>query len=574
MKRKNNALLLSVLLVLTVVFLTNPAYAISTGWERYQDDKCEIYLEYFPVFLFDPYYPTASEEFAIKYYIMQDSFWMDPLNKFVPWAFKIRAGYRDVTDGSLDWTEWKRWYPLSMKQHGMDIVWRLMYGEQGLTFGAAVSVSKIASTKTNYTQDEWVYNGNTYMFLGSLSVTYASNVFWNQASCEAGGSINIPNDLAMNKEGHHVEVLVEVTTWWIDWIDTRAPRVYKHPPVYFVLGDDNPATTDCWLTVEEGTVGFGEGGSPQYLTISAGTGGTTQPPPSTRVYDDGESVEVTASAYSHYVFDHWILDGAKWGGNPLTVTMNSNHALTPYFTWFNNPPNTPSKPSGPTSGYTSTSYRYSTRTTDPNGDNVRYRFGWGDGTYTTTGFYGSGNTVSRSHSWGSTGTYYVTVKAQDSYGAWSDGWSSLLKVTISKEEGGGGGCPTLFVWNGIGYAEEGFLDIHAESDVTVQHEIQNTLALENGVYNLQLRELDEFTSHIDQAKLYAVDGEGEWHLCPLTYAYHNELGRVKHTLRFDDSDRVDLEPTEIIDLKFGLPIPHSETAYFVFEINGYNMKIP
>ena len=138
--------------------------------------------------------------------------------------------------------------------------------------------------------------------------------------------------------------------------------------------------------------------------------------------------------------------------------------------------------------------------------------------------------------------------------------------------GGANGCPTLFVWDGTAYAEEGILDIHADSDVTVQHEIQNTLALKNGVYNLQLRELDNFTSHIDQVKLYAVDYEGEWHSCPLTYAYHSELGKVKHTLKLDDDTRVDLAPTETIDLEFAQPIPYSKTAYFIFEINGYNLK--
>ena len=96
--------------------------------------------------------------------------------------------------------------------------------------------------------------------------------------------------------------------------------------------------------------------------------------------------------------------------------------------------------------------------------------------------------------------------------------------------------------------------------------------MENGVYKLQLRELDNFTSHIDQVKLYAIDNQGEWHLCPLTYAYHNELGKVKQTLLLDDSNRVDLEPTETIDLKFAPSIPYSQTAYFVFEIDGCNRK--
>jgi hypothetical protein len=207
------------------------------------------------------------------------------------------------------------------------------------------------------------------------------------------------------------------------------------------------------------------------LSISASSGGTTDPTSGIHAYNYGESVIVTASEYSGYDFNHWILDGATKYSNPITVTMNSNRTLKAYF-----------------------------------------------------------------------------------------------------QSSGGGNCPTLFVWNGTHYAQEGILDIHAESDVTIQHELQHTLALENGVYKLQLREVDNYTSHIDQVKLYAVDDEGEWHLCPLTYAYHNELGKVKHTLRFDDSNRVDLKPTEVIDLNFAPPISYGKTACFVFEINGYNGK--
>lgn len=138
--------------------------------------------------------------------------------------------------------------------------------------------------------------------------------------------------------------------------------------------------------------------------------------------------------------------------------------------------------------------------------------------------------------------------------------------------GGGGECPTLFVWNGTDYVSEGVLPIHAESDITVQHTIQNTLTLENGVYRLELRELDNYTSHLDQVRLYAVDDQGEWHLSPLLYADHSELGWVTWKLRFDDDNRVDMTPTQTIALRFLPSIPYSETAYFVFEINGCNRK--
>ena len=133
-------------------------------------------------------------------------------------------------------------------------------------------------------------------------------------------------------------------------------------------------------------------------------------------------------------------------------------------------------------------------------------------------------------------------------------------------------CPTLFVWNGSAYVYETLLDIHAESDITVQHRIEQPLVKDGRFYKLSLRELDNFTSHIDQVRLYAVDSEGETHLCALAKAVHNELGKVTTQLMFDDETRVDLQPTQTIDLK--LTYLGEDIAYFIFEINGYNGKIP
>ncbi|MDH5770341.1 MAG: hypothetical protein OEZ25_03530 [Candidatus Bathyarchaeota archaeon] len=67
------------------------------------------------------------------------------------------------------------------------------------------------------------------------------------------------------------------------------------------------------------------------LTISASSGGTTNPAPGTYTYSYGSSVTVTASAYSDYVFDCWLLDGSTYYQNQITVTMNSDHTLTAYF---------------------------------------------------------------------------------------------------------------------------------------------------------------------------------------------------------------------------------------------------
>jgi len=93
------------------------------------------------------------------------------------------------------------------------------------------------------------------------------------------------------------------------------------------------------------------------------------------------------------------------------------------------PPETPSTPSGSTVGWVSTTYTYNTTTTDPNNDDVKYTFLWGDGSTNTTEWYNSGANASASHSWDSTGIYYVSVQAQDIYGLNSN-ISSNLTVEI------------------------------------------------------------------------------------------------------------------------------------------------
>ncbi len=100
------------------------------------------------------------------------------------------------------------------------------------------------------------------------------------------------------------------------------------------------------------------------------------------------------------------------------------------------PPETPNKPNGPTNGNTNTAYTYSTSTTDPNGDQLKYGWDWnGDSIVdewddNNGDYYESGETVQREHSWSSSGTYNVKVKASD--GDAESGWSTSLKVTIAQ----------------------------------------------------------------------------------------------------------------------------------------------
>jgi hypothetical protein len=95
----------------------------------------------------------------------------------------------------------------------------------------------------------------------------------------------------------------------------------------------------------------------------------------------------------------------------------------------NRPPQTPSKPVGDASGQTRTLYEFSTTATDPDGDQIKYTFDWGDHAKTTTGLVNSGNEDSSSHAWRRAGQYQIRAKATDSNGV-SSAWSEACSITI------------------------------------------------------------------------------------------------------------------------------------------------
>jgi len=70
-----------------------------------------------------------------------------------------------------------------------------------------------------------------------------------------------------------------------------------------------------------------------YLTLTATTGGVTDPP-SSAWYDAGTTVSVTAIPDTYYLFDHWELDSVNVGSdNPYNVTMDTAHTLHAVFVY-------------------------------------------------------------------------------------------------------------------------------------------------------------------------------------------------------------------------------------------------
>jgi hypothetical protein len=250
------------------------------------------------------------------------------------------------------------------------------------------------------------------------------------------------------------------------------------------------------------------------------------------------------------------------------VTLNTSTTLRVYI----GTPLKPAKPSGTASGYIGVSYSYTTSTMTPDGDSIYYQFDWKDGSTTTIGPYSSDTMVSASHTWGSTGTYDVQVRAKDSsYEVWS-AWSSSLTVIIYY----GGGCPTLFVWNGSDYVDYGVINIHdVENDVVREVHVQaEDVSVSGHKVKFTLREgwegLNYSHSLIDQVKLYAVDSEGNRYLCPLIKAEHSEQGKVLLKLLFSDDYRIDTCLMDTIDLTFIVPYPTEMIENFTFIIEGHN----
>jgi hypothetical protein len=96
----------------------------------------------------------------------------------------------------------------------------------------------------------------------------------------------------------------------------------------------------------------------------------------------------------------------------------------------NNPPKMPNIPKGSANGIPAASYSYSTIAVDPDGDQLKCTFDWGDETESTTPLINSGVAASASHTWSKAGTYKISAMATDSKGALSQ-WSASLNVTIN-----------------------------------------------------------------------------------------------------------------------------------------------
>jgi len=115
--------------------------------------------------------------------------------------------------------------------------------------------------------------------------------------------------------------------------------------------------------------------------------------------------------------------------NAVAESNEGNNERAETINVANCPPNAPTL-SGPTTGTVGQTYNFTASATDPDGDDVKYGFDWGDDTSYTTNYVSSGTSQTASHSWSEAGVYNVCVVAGD-----SDVWSESTCQAINISEG-------------------------------------------------------------------------------------------------------------------------------------------
>jgi len=87
----------------------------------------------------------------------------------------------------------------------------------------------------------------------------------------------------------------------------------------------------------------------------------------------------------------------------------------------NQRPDKPATPSGPARGKTGTEQTYTCSGTDPDGDQLYFRWNWGDGNHSEwLGPYTSGDTCEATYTWTVDGSYTITVTTMDEHDGDSD----------------------------------------------------------------------------------------------------------------------------------------------------------
>ena len=151
-------------------------------------------------------------------------------------------------------------------------------------------------------------------------------------------------------------------------------------------------------------------------------------------WDDGSDIEVTevhGSGEEMVVSHSWDEDGAyNVTARSLDIWHHSRWS-DPYVVRIGNQPPPPPTIDGIRCGDPGVEYDYTFVVEDIEEDDVQYFVDWGDGDTESTGFYHSGEVVTLSHSWASSGDYVIEAWAEDDHD--NEGESSMYPVRMGNQ---------------------------------------------------------------------------------------------------------------------------------------------
>jgi len=129
--------------------------------------------------------------------------------------------------------------------------------------------------------------------------------------------------------------------------------------------------------------------------------------------DDGYIISGQSDSYGDGSMDGWLVK------------------ISPFE---NERPNTPSTPTGPSTGKSKNEISYTSNSENPEGEDLYYMYDWGDDTINSwIGPFNSGETAIASHIWSETGTYSIKVKVKDIHNGESE-WSDSLSISLSRSK--------------------------------------------------------------------------------------------------------------------------------------------
>ncbi len=246
--------------------------------------------------------------------------------------------------------------------------------------------------------DSCTYIGGPYPDYAGTSVSYGANAYDKAGNRAWTGYRNV-----------HISELM------------TPPTVIEHTPT----GENVPVTTQI-------TVTFSELMNTDSVEGALSVYGSNQVRVTGKFSWEENTMTFTPSSNLNYDTTYTVTIGQESKDSADNNLEGPHEWRFSTATQANSPPNIP-RLSGPTSGYTSTLYRYSTSTEDPEGDDMRHTFDWGDGTTSETEFVKSGERIVQSHAWNEPGEYRIRVRATDDHGA-SSRWSNTLVMSTRSSE--------------------------------------------------------------------------------------------------------------------------------------------